>query len=207
LGMQLSILGTMPWQSARHSDFIFSTFFEHIYGHTAAIVATVLILIIAAASLFSAMLGYSRIPYAAAKDGAFFRIFARVHPKEHFPTVSLLVLGAIAFIFSVFFNRMSEVISAVLAMRVLVQFIGQTVGLMLWHRNREHVRSLPFRMPLFPVPAILSILIWLFVFYFTGLTFIVSALIVIGAGVIVYFVWSKIKKEWPWNTRPVLVKN
>ena len=207
IGMQLSILGTMPWQSARHSDFIFSMFFENIYGHTSAIIATVLILIIAAASLFSAMLGYSRIPYAAAKDGAFFRIFSRVHPTEHFPTVSLLVLGVFAFVFSVFFNRMSEVISAILAMRVLVQFIGQTVGLILWHRNRDNVRSLPFRMPLFPIPAILSILIWLFVFYFTGLKFIVSALVVIGAGVIVYFVWSKAKNEWPWNRKAGLVKN
>jgi amino acid transporter len=200
IGMQLSILGTMPWQTSRHSDFIFSTFFEHIYGTNAATVGTVLILIIAAASLFSAMLGYSRIPYAAAKDGAFFRIFARVHPSEHFPTVSLLVLGALAFIFSVFFDRMGEVISAILAMRILIQFIGQTVGLILWHRNRDRVASLPYRMPLFPIPALLSIAIWLFVFYFTGLKFIVGASSVIGIGVLVYFGWAKIRKEWPWNS-------
>ncbi len=208
IGMQLSILGTMPWQTSRHSDFIFSTFFEHLYGTNAANVGTVLILIIAAASLFSAMLGYSRIPYAAANDGAFFRIFARVHPTEHFPTVSLLVLGALAFIFSVFFDRMSEVISAILAMRILIQFIGQTVGLMLWHRDRDRTASLPYRMPLFPIPAILSIAIWLFVFYFTGLKFIVGASSVIGIGVLVYFGWARIKQEWPWNAPDTrMVKN
>ncbi len=199
LGMQLSVLGTMPWQSARHSEFIFSTFFEHIYGTDAANVATVLILIIAAASLFSALLGYSRIPYAAATEGAFFRVFARVHPTKHFPNVSLLVLGAIAFVFSVFFDRMSEVISAILAMRILIQFIGQTVGLILWHHNRERVRSLPYRMPLFPLPAILSIMLWLFVFYFTGLKFIVGASSVIGIGVLIYFAWAKMKRDWPWR--------
>jgi fructoselysine transporter len=201
IGMQLSVLGTMPWQSSRHSEFIFSTFFEHLYGTTTANVATVLILIIAAASLFSSMLGYSRIPYAAAKEGAFFRVFASVHPTKHFPNVSLLVLGAFAFVFSVFFDRMSEVISAILAMRILVQFIGQTVGLILWHRNRKNTESLPYRMPLFPLPAILSIMIWLFVFYFTGLKFIVGASSVIGIGVIVYFLWAKMKQEWPWKTR------
>ena len=200
IGMQLSILGTMPWQSARHSEFIFSTFFEHLYGTATANIATVLILIIAAASLFSAMLGYSRIPYAAAKEGAFFRIFAKVHPTKHFPNVSLLVLGAIAFLFSVFFDRMSEVISAILAMRILVQFIGQTVGLILWHRNRKNADSLPYRMPLFPLPAILSILMWLFVFYFTGLKFIVGASLVIGIGAVVYFVWAKMRQDWPWKT-------
>ncbi len=199
IGMQLSVLGTMPWQSSRHSEFIFSTFFEHLYGTATANVATVLILIIAAASLFSALLGYSRIPYAAAKEGAFFRIFAKVHPTKHFPNVSLLVLGGIAFVFSVFFDRMSEVISAILAMRILVQFIGQTVGLILWHRNRKNTESLPYRMPLFPLPAILSILMWLFVFYFTGLKFIVGASSVIAIGAVVYFVWAKMKQDWPWK--------
>ncbi len=199
LGMQLSILGTMPWQSARHSNFIFSNFFEHLYGSSTANVATVLILIIAAASLFSAMLGYSRIPYAAAKEGAFFKVFAKVHPTKHFPTVSLLVLGAIAFVFSVFFDRMSEVISAILAMRILIQFIGQTVGLMLWHRDRDRTALLPYRMPFFPLPAILSILIWLFVFYFTGLKFILGATTVICIGALVYFVWAKMQQDWPWK--------
>ncbi len=208
IGMQLSILGTMPWPSARHSEFIFSTFFEHLYGTATANVATVLILIIAAASLFSAMLGYSRIPYAAAKEGAFFRIFANVHPTKHFPNVSLLVLGAFAFVFSVFFDRMSEVISTILAMRILVQFIGQTVGLILWHRDRKNTASLPYRMPLFPLPAILSIVMWLFVFYFTGLKFIVGATSVIGIGALVYFIWAKMRQEWPWQPPKVdMVKN
>ena len=197
LGMQLSILGALPWQEARHSSFVFSTFFERLYGQTTAIYATVLILIIAAASLFSAMLGYSRIPYAAAKDGAFFRIFARVHPKGHFPHVSLLILGGLAFVFSVFFDRMSAVISAILAMRILVQFIGQTVGLILWRRQKKHEASLPYRMPLFPLPAVLSILIWLFVFYFTGLPFVLSALGVITVGLIVFLVRARSSAEWP----------
>ena len=201
IAMQLSILGTLPWQIARHSQFVFSLFFEHLYGGAAANVATVLILVIASASLFSAMLGYSRIPYAAAVEGSFFRVFAKVHPTKHFPHVSLLVLGATAFIFSVFFSRMSDVISAILAMRILIQFIGQTVGLILWHRDPERIRSLPYRMPLFPLPAILSILIWLFVFYFTGLPFVIGASGVIALGALIYFIRARIADEWPFETR------
>ena len=201
LGMQMSILGTLPWQTARHSPFVFSSFFENIYGVGAANFATVLILIIAAASLFSAMLGYSRIPYAAAVNGAFFKVFAKVHETKHFPNVSLLVLGGLAFVFSVFFNRMGDVISAILAMRILIQFIGQTVGLILWHRERKNVESLPYRMPLFPLPAILSIAIWLFVFYFTGLPFVIGASIVIAIGLVVFMLRARQQKEWPFEIR------
>ncbi len=207
LGMQLSILGTLPWQSARHSEFVFSQFFQNLYGNGAAQVGTVLILIIASASLFSAMLGYSRIPYAAAKNGEFFKVFARVHATKQFPHVSLLVLGAFAFVFSVFFNRMSDVISAILAMRILIQFIGQTVGLMLWHRSRKRVESLPYRMPLFPLPAIVSILVWLFVFFSTGLKFIVGSIIVIGIGAAVYLIRARMRRDWPWDDpAPGMVK-
>lgn len=206
LGMQLSILGTLPWQSARHSDFVFSQFFQNIYGTTVAQIGTVLILIIASASLFSAMLGYSRIPFAAAENGEFFKIFARVHPGKQFPHVSLLVLAAFAFVFSVFFNRMSDVISAILAMRILIQFIGQTVGLLLWHRDRKRVESLPYRMPIFPLPAIISILVWLFVFLSTGLKFILGALAVIAVGTIVFAIWARARNEWPWQRGEAMVK-
>jgi fructoselysine transporter len=203
IAMQLSILGTLPWQEARHSKFVFSLFFERLYGTTAAEVITVLILVIAAASLFSAMLGYSRIPYAAAKEGAFFKVFARVHPTKHFPHVSLLVLGALGFVFSVFFDRMSDVISAILAMRIMIQFIGQTVGLIYYRRKAQASRlsEMPYKMPLFPLPAILSIAIWLFVFYFTGLPFIASAIGVIAIGAVVYLVRARMIGEWPFNSR------
>src|SRR5690606_3215695 len=89
LGMQTTILGVLPWQEVAASDFVVSTYFEHIYNHAVAQVATVLVLCIALASLFSVILGYSRVPYAAAKNGDFFAMFAKVHPKHNFPHVSL----------------------------------------------------------------------------------------------------------------------
>ena len=103
---------------------------QQLMGDTAANILTLLILWVAFASVFSATLGYSRIPYAAAVDGAFFSVFAKLHPTKHFPYVSLLFLGAVAFVFSLLF-KLSHVISAILAMRILIQFVSQAWGLFL----------------------------------------------------------------------------
>jgi amino acid transporter len=110
-----------------------------------------MILWVAMASLFAVMLGYSRVPYAAAIDGAFFKIFGRLHPTKNFPYVSLLILAGLAFIFSLLF-RMGDVISGILAMRIMVQFIGQAIGILLL-RKRNGKNQLPYKMPLFPIPV------------------------------------------------------
>ena len=134
LAMQTSILGVLPWREAQNSQYIVSTFVERLYGTRAAAFATVMILWIAFASLFTTLLSYSRVPFAAAEDGNFFRIFARVHPTKHFPHISLLFLGAASLAFSVLF-RLSSVIKAIIAVRILVQFISQAVGVMILHRR------------------------------------------------------------------------
>ncbi|MDB5033834.1 MAG: amino acid permease-associated protein [Chlorobi bacterium] len=184
LAMQLSILGVVPWREGQHSEFIVSLFFEKIYGHRAAIVATCLILGVAFSSLFAAMLGYSRVPFAAAADGAFFPIFARVHPTKKFPHVSLLILGATAFVFSLLF-KLKDVITAIIAVRILVQFIGQAVGVMVL-RRREGSAHLPFRMWLYPLPAILAILIWGAIFLSTGWVYMVGGVGIIILGIFVF---------------------
>ena len=96
--MNISVVSVIPWQQAKESEFVLSVYMQHLAGDTAAKVITVLILWVAFASVFSATLGYSRIPYAAAKDGAFFKVFSTLHPTKHFPHVSLLVLGKITFV-------------------------------------------------------------------------------------------------------------
>lgn len=184
LCMNISIVGVIPWQEARHSSFIVSTFIEKIYGSTAAMVATGLVLWIAFASLFAVMLGYSRVPYAAAADGNFFPIFARIHPTKHFPYVSLLFIGSMGFLFSLFF-KLADVISAILAMRILVQFIAQAIGVILL-RQRKSEAEIPFKMWLYPLPVIISIAIWLFIFFSTGKYALWGSLIAL-VGVGVYF--------------------
>jgi amino acid transporter len=186
VGMQLALLGNLPWQEIASSKFVISTYIERIYNTHVARIATALILVIASSSLFALTLGYSRVPYAAAVQGDFFPIFAKVHPKHRFPHMSLLILGALGFIFSLLF-KMEAAITAIIVMRILIQFLSQSVGLIRWHKLQPK-DSRPYRMPLYPLPAVLSIGIWLFIFLSSPLPFIGFALGIIVLGVALFFV-------------------
>lgn len=186
LGMQTVVVGVLPWKEAAASEFVASIYFERIYNdHLVGQIATALILIIAMASLFSAILGYSRIPYAAAQNGDFFSVFGKVHRRYKFPHVSLLAIGGAGFLFSLLF-RLGEVITTILMMRILIQFVSQAVGVIAWHYRQPHEER-PFRMPLFPVPAVLSIAIWLFIFFNNEAKYQLFALGVIVSGTAAYY--------------------
>ena len=195
--MNISVVSVIPWQHAKSSQFVVSEFIQVLFGHTAAKVATCLILWVAFASVFSATLGYSRIPYAAASDGEFFTVFSRLHSTKHFPYVSLLFLGGVAFIFSMLF-KLADVISAILAMRIMIQFIGQAIGLILLRMKKSDI-PFPYKMPLFPVPVILAIAMWIFILISTGSSLMGWGLFIICLGTIVYFIKAKIQHEWPFT--------
>jgi amino acid transporter len=183
--MQTMVMGNLDWHTVAKSEFVVSLYFERIYNHTAAQVATGLILCIALASLFSVLLGYSRVPYAAAVDGLFFKIFARVHPRHRIPHVSLLMLGGLGFVFALLF-KMKEVITAIITMRIIVQFLAQAAGVVAWHR---HEGKRPWSMPLFPLPALVSILIWLAIFFTADWWYIAGAGGIIALGACLYFLF------------------
>jgi fructoselysine transporter len=193
LGMNISVTSVIPWQEAIGNKHVVSTYIEKISGPAAAIVATILILWVAFASVFSATLGYSRIPYAAAVDGRFFPAFAKLHPTKNFPYVSLLSLGAIAFVFSLLF-KIEEVISAILAMRILVQFIGQSIGIMLL-RKRKGTVGLPFKIPFYPIPVVIATAFWLFIFISTGWKYMLGGITVTLLGLIAFYFIEASKKK------------
>ena len=182
-------MGVMPWQSVRADDrYIVSSFMEKIYGHKAAILVTVLILCTAMSSLFAVVLGYSRIPYAAAVDKNFFSVFARLHPTKNFPHLSLLFICILGFGFSLWM-KLSEVITAILAMRIIVQFMSQGIGVVLL-RKKFGKQGLPFKMWLYPIPIVVSLLIWGFLYYHTGWFGVWGSSIAV-LGVIVFFVVNR----------------
>jgi len=183
--MNISVMGVIPWQEAGGMDkYLVSGFMEKIYGHQAGIIVTVLILCIAMSSLFAVILGYSRVPYAAAVDGNFFKVFSKLHPTKHFPHISLLVLGALGFCFSLLF-KLSEVITAILAMRILIQFMAQAVGVVLL-RKKYGINTLPFKMWLYPLPVFLSLLLWAFLLVNTG-NFAWYGGVIASIGVLVFY--------------------
>src|SRR3954469_2356883 len=183
LGINLSIIGVVPWRefvpSEAHpeSSFIVSLFMQKLYGPRVATLFTLLVLWTAFGSVFALLLGYSRIPFAAAESGYFFRIFGRLHPTKQFPYVSLLVLGAISILAGFF--ALGTVIDAMIVTRILVQFMGQVFGLILL-RRRAPTMPRPYRMWLYPVPALVALLGWIFVFATTDPRVILFGLSVLG---------------------------
>jgi len=196
--MNISVASVLPLNIISQSPFVVSEFMQALAGPVAATIITALILWVAFASVFSGTLGYSRIPYAAAKDGAFFSVFAKLHPTKHFPYISLLALGCVAFVFSLLF-KIQSVINAILAMRILIQFVGQAVGLILLSK-REGRKFLKWKMPFYPLPVILAIIMWLLVFISTSLSMAGTGVLVISLGIIVYLLKARLNKEWPFES-------
>jgi amino acid transporter len=195
--MQTSILGVVPWQEAARTKAVASLFIERVYGSKWAIFGTALILISAFGSIFSATLGYSRVPYAAALDGNFFSAFARVHSTKHFPNVSLVALGATAFLFCLSLSLI-DVVRAILAMRCLIQFTGQAVGLVMLRRRWESQR-LPFHMWLYPLPIVVSVVGWIGIFVSTGRKPVLMSLAVTAAGMLVFLGRARYLRQWPFR--------
>jgi amino acid transporter len=205
IGINFSIIGVVPWRefvpAADHpeSNFIVSVFMQKIYGNGVAMVFTLLVLWTAFGSVFALLLGYSRIPFAAAESGYFFRVFGKLHPTKDFPYVSLLVLGAISIIAGFF--SLGTVIDALIVTRILVQFMGQVVGLILL-RRRAPMMPRPYRMWLYPVPALVALLGWIFVFATTQLRVILFGVGVLLAGCVVFLIWSWRTRRWPFSLEP-----
>ena len=200
LAINLSIIGVVPWRdfvpAATHpqSNFIVSIFMERMYGPRVATIFTAMILWTAFGSVFALLLGYSRVPYAAAKDGYFFKVFARLHATEGFPWVSLVVLGVLSILAG--FVSLGMVIDALITTRILVQFVGQ-IGALTLLRSRAPDMPRPYRMWLYPLPSLVALLGWIFVFATTPLPVIAFGLGALLLGVICFCAWSWKGKTWP----------
>ncbi len=204
LAMNLSIIGVIPWRSlvkgvdTPESHYVISLMMQKLYGGWAGSLATILIMWTAFGSIFSILLGYSRVPYAAAQDGNFFRVFGRVHPRYKIPYVSLLSLGFFGILFC--FLSLTEVIAALVVIRLIIQFIAQTVGLLVW-RAKAPKSPRPFRMWLYPLPALVSLAGFLFIL-FSRKNFTVEiryAAVIFIAGLVVYLVRTFKKRECPFK--------
>ncbi|PYP07988.1 MAG: amino acid permease [Gemmatimonadetes bacterium] len=200
VAINFSIIGVVPWrefvpvESHPQSDFVVSIFMERIFGSRVATILTAMILWTAFGSVFALLLGYSRVPYAAAKDGYFFRIFARLHPTHGFPYVSLIVLGVLSILAGMV--SLDTVIKALVTMRILVQFIGQ-IGAVTLLRRRAPDLPRPYRMWLYPLPSLVALLGWIFIFATTPKLVMAFGLGALLLGVLCFVVWSWKRRTWP----------
>jgi amino acid transporter len=203
--MNTSILGVVPWQELGEtaaSDarrYVVAVFMQRLYGNWAGVLASILIMWTAFASVFSLMLGYSRIPYAAALDGNYFKVFAKVHRKHRFPYVSLLAMGAVAAAFCTL--RLADVIAALVVIRIMIQFLVQTVGLIVLRARRPQMTR-PYRMWLYPLPAVIAFFGFLYVLLWRPnfMKEIRYATVLLILGLAIYFARSWRRREWPFAT-------
>jgi amino acid transporter len=203
LCMNISVLGVIPMQELMHSGStkfaVVATLMDRTFGATAARVLSLLVMWTAFASVFSLLLAYSRAPYAAAVDGNYFRAFSRLHPKHQFPTVSLLALGAVATVFCFF--DLSSVIAALVAIRILLQYMLQQVGVILLRAQRPEMPR-PFRIWLYPLPPLLALVGFVFIVFSRphASRELLFAVAVAVAGAVLYFVRARRRREWPFGS-------
>jgi len=149
---------------------------------------TGLILFITASSLYAVVLGYSRVPFAAARDGQFFPQFARLHPTKHFPHVSLLTIGAVTIPFCFF--SLGQLVNWLIQVQILLQFVWQCAAVILLRRYRPDIAK-PFRMWLYPLPALVSLTMWLYIFFSAPVAGMLFSVVFLAVAVAAYFVFDR----------------
>jgi len=200
--MNVSILGVIPWRELAQAGasnsklYVVSTLMQRLYGNGAASIISVLVMWTAFASVFSLTLGYSRVPYAAALDGNYFRAFAKVHPVHKFPYVSLLALTGVAAVFC--FLRLADLIAALIVIRIVLQFLVQSIGVIVLRIRRPDMPR-PFRMWLYPVPALVAAGSFIFILISRKdfLREVRYAVVILVVGVAIYLVRAWQRSEWP----------
>ncbi len=209
IAFQVAVLGAVRWQTLvgvngaappPDAQYVAASIAANAWGHWPAIVITVLVLVTAFASVYGNLLGFSRIPYAAARDGEFLAIFAKLHPKGDFPHIALLAVGGLSILACAF--TLDQVIAFLTAGIVLVQAVLQIVALALLRARGERA---PFRMPLYPLPALIALAGWVLAFIYTGATAIVLGVAWLGIGAIVYFIIAKRRTWWPFLALALVV--
>ena len=194
--MNACLISVLPMRAAMTSRSVVADYLATLLSPGWAKLVTVFILWTAFASIFSLVLGYSRILYAAARDGNFFKLFASLHPRGAYPYAALLALGAAGALFC--FLPLSTVIKSIISIRALIPFIAQIAGSVLL-RRRFPDGPRPFRMWLYPLPVILALGLWGYVLFSPEKGLKWAAVLVMGAGAAFFFARSYFARQWPFR--------
>jgi amino acid transporter len=204
-GLHLAMLGTVSWREVptdpKQLDeySLAAAFMRRAHGEWAAWLVTLLLVWSCLGAAFAGLLGYSRIPFGAALGGHFFRAFGAVHPRLRVPHRSLLLVGGCTLVCTFF--DLGSVVNALIATRILVQFVAQVAGVGLLRQLRpELARS--FRVWLYPLPAALAVAGWLFVFCSADWLYIILGLATTAAGVVAFLLWARASHGWPFAAPP-----
>ena len=193
--MSVVIIGTIPWRDAAVSHAVVSEFIAKLHGRRAAAVMTCLILAATLGGIFTMILGYSRILYAAGVEGNFFKVFGRVHPTGHFPTVSLLAIIAMAI--PLCWLSLQRLLSALMIIQIVFQFIPQIIAVFAIRTYRKEIH-LPYAMWMYPLPALVALAGWIYVASTPEQRqFLDTAVVLLLLGLVAYLLRARAIKAWP----------
>jgi hypothetical protein len=103
-------------------------------------------------------------------------------------------LAAVACLFS-----LGELISVLIVVQAIFQFAAQCIAVMLLRQQQRGVTD-RYRMPFYPLPAIVALFGWVYIVVSSGLWNIAIGLGTALIGVAAYFVKAKLGREWPFET-------
>jgi len=192
--LNISVLGVAPWQEIAQSKSVASLVVERSWGHLAAAVMTVLIIVTAFASVYTGLLGGSRVPFQAAHDKVFLSVFGRLHEKHGFPHVALITMGVVTAI-GTFFD-LTDVINMLLTALIIVQSIAQIAALVTLRKRQPNLER-PYRQWLYPLPCVIALLGWIYVYFSASTISLILSGVWIVAGLAVFMVWAKVNQSWP----------
>ena len=198
--LQVGVLGVVPWQEAKGSSSVASLVLETAWGKDTARIFTVGIIVTAFASVLAGLLGGSRVPYNAARDKLFLPWFGRLHPRLHFPTAGLYAMGVITAIGSLF--TLTDVISMLTAVFVLIQSVAQVVALTVLRRRQPNL-SRPYKMWLYPLPSLIALVGWVYIYKSAGTRPILLSVAWLAAGAVAFLVWARAENTWPFGPKEI----
>jgi amino acid transporter len=196
LGLNMAIIGVLPLQQAAQSKAVVADFMQVIYGHLGSTLAVILIIVASWASALLVLLGYSRVPFAAAREGQFFSVFARLHPKGRFPTVALLFTGITA-AFACLLS-LDALIATLMVIQIMFQYIAQCFAVVILRRRKERTPD-TFAMPLYPWPIVISLVGWLYIAFTSPWRYVLAGVIALLGGSVIFFLQAWRQNTWPFR--------
>jgi amino acid transporter len=198
--LQVGVLGAVPWQEAKGSSSVASLVLERAWGKGVAQVFTVGIVVTAFASIFAGLLGGSRVPFNAARDKLFLPWFGRLHPRLHFPTAGLYAMGVVTAIGTLF--TLTDVISMLTAVFVLIQSVAQIVAVTVLRRRQPNLPR-PYKMWLYPLPSVIALAGWLYIYKSAGTKPILLSLGWLAVGAVAFLIWARTERTWPFGPKEI----
>lgn len=198
--LQVGVLGSVPLDELKTATSVASSVLAQAWGNTTAQVITVLIVIAAIGSVFAGLLGGSRVPYEAARDKVFLPVFGRLHPTLNLPTAGVLTMGVITIIGSLF--TLTTIINAAVATMVIIQSLAQVAAIVVLRRRQPNLPR-PYRQWLYPIPTVIALVGWIYVYVSAAWSSIVLSLCWIAVGVVAYLVYARAERTWPFGPKEI----